>query len=63
MNESTIGLLNEIAEFLDGYSDVVDGSYGEPHPNRAMSLLQQVDMEIERLKSSACSATSERDDG
>lgn len=52
----TVDLLNEIAEFLENQSDVVDGSYGEPHPNRAMSLLRQVDVEIERLKS-ACSAT------
>jgi hypothetical protein len=26
-------------EFVDDYSDVVDGDYGVPEPNRAMSLL------------------------
>lgn len=32
-------VLNELEEFLEDQQDVVDGSYGEPHPNRAMSLL------------------------
>jgi hypothetical protein len=32
-------ILDEIEEFLEGQMDVVDGSYGEPHPNRAMQLL------------------------
>lgn len=50
---STLDVLNEVAEFLEGQSDVVDGSYGEPHPNRAMSLLQQVEQEIENLKARA----------
>lgn len=45
----TVMLLNEIAELLDGYSDVRDGSYGEPQPNRAMVLLQEVEEEIARL--------------
>jgi hypothetical protein len=48
--DTTIYLLNEIAEFLEGQSDVRDGSYGEQIPNRAMSLLQLIDQEIERLK-------------
>jgi hypothetical protein len=41
-----------VAEFLEGQSDVDDGSYGEPVPNRAMSLLMAVEQEIERLKCS-----------
>jgi hypothetical protein len=47
-----IDLLNDVAEFLEGQSDVDDGSYGEPVPNRAMSLLMAVEQEIERLKRS-----------
>lgn len=46
----TIDLLNEIAEFLENYEDVVDGSYGVPHPNTAMSLRQQVDQHIAWLQ-------------
>lgn len=57
---STLALLEEVAEFLEGQSDVVDGSYGEPAPNKAMSLLGQVEREIEALKLQAapsCPAT------
>lgn len=50
MTQRTIDLLNEVAEFLEGQSDVVDGSYGEPVPNRAMSLLGEVEREIDALK-------------
>lgn len=50
---STLDVLNEVAEFLDGYSDVVDGDDGAPAPNRAMSLLLAVECEIENLKSRA----------
>ena len=39
-------LLADCAEFLEPYSDVVDGSYGEPAPNAAMSLLSQINEEI-----------------
>jgi hypothetical protein len=35
--------LQEAREFIDGQIDVVDGSYGEPSPNRAMSLAQMID--------------------
>jgi hypothetical protein len=37
-----VDVLDEVAEFLDNYVDVVDGDYGEPRPNRAMSLQQRV---------------------
>jgi hypothetical protein len=47
---STIDLLNEVAEFLEGQADVRDGSYGEQVPNRAMSLMAEVELTIERLK-------------
>jgi hypothetical protein len=36
-------VLTEAREFIDGYSDVVDGSYGEPEPNRAMTLVSIID--------------------
>lgn len=45
----TIALLTELAEFLDGFSDVDDGTLG-PVPNRAMLLKRDLDQEIERLK-------------
>ncbi len=35
--------LNECREYLEDQVDVVDGSYGEPSPNRAMQLVQMID--------------------
>jgi hypothetical protein len=35
-------LLSECAEFIESYSDVVDGDYGDPSPNRAMSLVSHI---------------------
>jgi hypothetical protein len=49
-NSYTISLLEEIAEFLEGQMDVVDGSYGVPHANRAMQLYTRLEQEIERMK-------------
>lgn len=37
--EELEGVIRELMEFVDNYSDVVDGDYGVPEPNRAMSLL------------------------
>lgn len=42
-------LLGEIAEFLEDQLDVVDGSYGEQKPNRAMSLHTQIELLIGKL--------------
>ena len=39
-------LLVACAEFIEPYSDVSDGSYGEPVPNAAMSLLSEIKEEI-----------------
>jgi hypothetical protein len=39
-------LLADCAEFIEPYSDVSDGAYGEPVPNAAMSLLSQINEEI-----------------
>lgn len=35
-------LLHRCADFIEPYSDVVDGAYGEPSPNAAMSLLSDI---------------------
>ena len=37
--EKLEGVIQELREFVDDYSDVVDGDEGAPEPNRAMSLL------------------------
>lgn len=37
-----VSALQEALEFVDGQVDVVDGDYGEPRPNRAMSLAQEI---------------------
>ncbi len=42
--------LVSVSEYLDNYVDVVDGDYGEPRPNSAMSLKGEVDRSIERLE-------------
>ena len=49
MHSHLVFVLNEIEEFLEGQQDVVDGSYGEPHPNRAMTLLAELQQERKRL--------------
>ena len=36
-------LLHEIAEYLRDHHDVSDGDYGEPRPNRAMQLSNELD--------------------
>ena len=41
-----IDLLGRCAEFIEPYSDVSDGAYGEPVPNAAMSLLSAINEEI-----------------
>ena len=39
-------LLERCADVLDSYSDVVDGDYGIPEPNKAMALLSEIRKEI-----------------
>lgn len=39
-------LLAECAEFIEPYSDVSDGAYGDPAPNAAMALLSEINEEI-----------------
>ena len=50
--EWNLALLREVAEFLDNYSDVVDGQDG-PRPNQAMNLLRDLENLIAKLKESA----------
>jgi len=33
------GVIQELMEFVENYSDVVDGEDGQPEPNHAMSLV------------------------
>jgi hypothetical protein len=42
--------LEEALEFIEDYADVVDGSYGEPRPNRAMQLLEPIREAIAKAK-------------
>jgi hypothetical protein len=42
--------LQRCAELLDDYSDVNDGDDGQPRPNRAMSLLQDVEAVIAKAE-------------
>jgi hypothetical protein len=39
-------LLERCADVLDSYSDVIDGDYGVPEPNKAMALLSEIRKEI-----------------
>jgi hypothetical protein len=57
----TVSLLEEVAEFLEGQADVRDGSYGEQVPNRAMSLMAEVELTIERLKRDSLRGPVEQD--
>lgn len=45
-----LNLLEDVHEFLDNYIDVEDGDYGEPRPNRAMSLDNEVARMIKKLE-------------
>lgn len=47
--ERDIGILQEVAEYLEDCSDVVDGADG-PRPNKAMNLLRDVENLIAKLK-------------
>jgi hypothetical protein len=41
-----LAALQEVSDYLDGLVDVVDGDYGQPAPNKAMTLKQEVDEAI-----------------
>jgi hypothetical protein len=36
-------VLTECQNYLESMSDIIDGSYGEPAPNREMALLIEID--------------------
>jgi len=41
--------LESASDYFDNRSDVVDGSYGIPEPNKEMILLQEVEKAIKLL--------------
>jgi len=41
--------LSAARDFLDGQIDVVDGDYGVPAPNRAMTICGQLDESLELM--------------
>lgn len=41
-------LLDELLDYFSDRQDVVDGSYGEPHPNREMQILTRLNDEARR---------------
>ncbi len=45
-----LAALHEAREYLDGYIDVVDGSYGIPEPNREMMLCAEIDAAIAKAE-------------
>lgn len=54
MNEKTVmaeimETLESASDYFDNRSDVVDGSYGIPEPNKEMILLQQCENAIKLL--------------
>jgi hypothetical protein len=48
-----LALLEEVAEYLDRYADVVDGDDGQPEANDAMRLLTDVISVITRTTGAA----------
>ena len=46
----TTDCLVRCLEFLDNQADVIDGDYGEPRPNRAMSLQTEVESILDLLE-------------
>lgn len=57
MSPEMRSFLTELEEYLEFHSDVVDGSYGEQKPNRAMSLLtelRQLQEQPVSLQATAC---------
>lgn len=51
---------NEAREHIDGEIDVVDGSYGEPAPNRAMSIASLIDEAIAPFNAQSASRRSDK---
>lgn len=47
--ERLIGALFEALEFIEDQADVEDGDYGDPRPNRAMSLASEIKDTLESV--------------
>jgi hypothetical protein len=45
-----LDVLEDVLDFLDNQFDVVDGDYGEPRPNKAMSLHNSLAPLVRRLE-------------
>jgi hypothetical protein len=45
-----ISALEQAREHIDGEIDVVDGDYGVPSPNRAMTLAQEIDHALAKVR-------------
>jgi hypothetical protein len=43
------GVIQELMEFIENYSDVVDGDDGQPEPNHAMSLITMAQDVLDEL--------------
>ena len=52
-HDELLAALHAAREYIDGQIDVVDGSYGEPAPNRAMVLAQEIDAAIAKATGGA----------
>jgi hypothetical protein len=44
------GMLKDVLEYLDDHVDVVDGDYGQPAPNKAMRLVQEIEETLKRTE-------------
>jgi len=45
-----LSMLEEVADYLDRYADVIDGDDGQPEANEAMRLLTAVNETIAKAK-------------
>ena len=48
-----LAMLEEVADYLDGYADVVDGDDGQPEANAALRLLTDVNAVIAKATGAA----------
>lgn len=55
-----IQALIDASDYFDNRADVNDGDYGEPSPNREMTLASQCDEALERLEALRARAQMER---
>jgi ribosomal protein S11 len=51
--DALLEALQDALEFIEGYSDVSDGPYGEPKPNRAMQLVGEIEDAIKASEGKA----------